>query len=116
MTPMQSLKNQFDSFKSLLPSIFQEIALNHSEDKTYVSHWCGDSITYHMKGVRSDFIKLFQAKFNTHNSYSIGFSFHYLHIPEEQQTIQVSLKKLNKNHYIFLANIYQLIYLENNLF
>lgn len=103
MTPMQSLKNQFDFFKNLLPPIFQEIALNHSEDKTYVSHWCGDSITYNMKGVRSDFIKLFQAKFNTHESYSIGFSFHYINISKEQQTIQVSIKKGHQEPLYFLS-------------
>lgn len=45
-----------------------------------------------MKGVRSDFIKTFKAKFSDENSYSIGFSFKYLDVPTKDQTVQVSLK------------------------
>jgi hypothetical protein len=101
MTPMQIFKNQFDIFKKLLPSSFQELALNKSEDSTYISHWCGDRIEYFKKGVRSDFIKTFKLQFNDVNSYSIGFSFHYLNIPKEEQTIQISLKKGNKSPLFF---------------
>lgn len=96
MTPMQSLKNHFDSFKNLLPEVFKELSLNKSEDRTFVLSFCGDSTEYSMKGVRSDFIKTFKAKFNDQDSYSIGFSFKYLNVPDVEQTVQVSLKIGNK--------------------
>lgn len=89
---MQLLKPQFDSFKNLLPEIFKEVALNKSEDKTYINYFCGDRTVHEMKGVRSDFIKTFKAKLNDENSYSIGFSFKYYDVKENEQTIQVSLK------------------------
>lgn len=96
MTPMQSLKNQFDLFKTLLPAVFKEVALNKSEARTYVDNFCGDQTEHFMKGVRSDFIKTFKAKFNDKDSYSIGFSFQYLEVPDNAQTVQVSLKIGNR--------------------
>jgi hypothetical protein len=96
MTPMQSLKNQFDSFKNILPATFKELALNKSEPNTSVSSWCGEQFVHENKGVRSDFIKTFKAKLNDVDSYSIGFSFKYLDIPDAEHTVQVSLKVGNK--------------------
>lgn len=97
MTPMQILKNQFDTFKGILPPAFKEKALNKSEDRTHVTRWDGEVTVHEMKGVRSDFIKTYKAKFNDVDSYSIGFAFKYLDIPKEEYTVQVSLKVGNKN-------------------
>lgn len=96
MTPMQSLKPQFDKFKSILPEVFKEVSLNKSKDRTYVSTFCGDRQVHEMKGVKSDFIKTFKAKLSDENSYSIGFSFKYLGVAENEYTVQVSLKVGNK--------------------
>ena len=100
MTPMQKLKNQFDEFKSLLPSGFTEISLNHSEEKTYTSMFCGDAETFENKGVKSDFIKLFQIKFNNQDAFSIGFSFDYL---KDNESVQVSIKEGTKYPIYFLS-------------
>lgn len=91
-TPMQALKNQFDAFKKMLPVQFQETALNKSEDYTHHSYWCGEINTVEIKGVKSDFIKTFKVKFNDVDSYSIGFSFKYLDLPEADHKIRVTLK------------------------
>jgi hypothetical protein len=101
MTPMQSLKNQFDQLKSVLPDTFKETALNKSEPKTEVVGFLGDLNEYHNKGVKSDFIKTFKAKLNDKDSYSIGFAFKYLNIKEDDQTVQVSLKVGNKEPLYF---------------
>lgn len=47
MTPMESLKNQFDIFKEILPPAFKELALNKSEDKSHVTYWLGDKYEHH---------------------------------------------------------------------
>ena len=101
MTPMQSLKNQFDQLKSILPPVFKEMTLNKVEPKTEVVGFCGELTEYNSKGVKSDFIKTFKAKLNDQDSYSIGFSFKYLDVKEEEQTIQVSLKIGNKEPLYF---------------
>lgn len=101
MTPMQLLKNQFDQLKSVLPSTFKETALNKVEPSTEVVGFCGVNTEYNKKGVKSDFIKTFKAKLNDKDSYSIGFSFKYLEVKEEEQTVQVSLKIGNKEPFYF---------------
>lgn len=93
ITPMQVLKNQFDDFKTTLCQCgFKEVVLNKSNPKTHVTYFCGEREVFEKKGVSSDFIKLFKIKFNKEKSYSIGFSFNYLNLRIEDQTIKVSLK------------------------
>lgn len=97
MTPMQSLKPQFDSFKKVLPDLFIEAALNHAEpDDSYIS-FCGDKSF--KKGVKSDFIKIFKLQYDDGTGYSIAFSFNY--IDTDTPTVRASLKKgvLNARFY-----------------
>lgn len=101
MTPMQSLKNQFDQLKAILPPVFKEMTLNKVEPKTEVVGYCGEMTEFNKKGVKSDFIKTFKAKLNDQESYSIGFSFKYLEVKEEYHTVQVSLKVGNKEPLYF---------------
>ena len=99
-TPMQYLKNQFDTFKSYTKDIgFEELTLNKSEPKTGFSSWCGETFLYNNRGVSSDFIKLFRIKFNKENAYSIGFKFSYLDRPEGEQSVTISLKKGEKDFF-----------------
>lgn len=94
MTPMQSLKNQFDEFKLIVKNNgFEELNLNKSEPKTTTSSFCGETTVHENKGVKNDFIKLFKIKFNKENAYSIGFAFKYLELKEQEYKIAVSLKK-----------------------
>jgi hypothetical protein len=76
MTPMQSLKPQFDALCSLLDG-WETVALNHAEPREYVARYCGERDVYSMKGVRSKFIKLFQKKYRQDHGWSFGFSFDY---------------------------------------
>lgn len=103
MTPMQRFKTSFDEFKGMLPSNVEEVALNKSEDRTYVSRYCGDRQEHSMKGVRSDFVKYFKRQLSDENSHSLGFSFSYLDKPEGEQSVSVSLKVGNTNPAYFVG-------------
>jgi hypothetical protein len=100
MTPMQALKNQFDSFKNILPDCFKELSLNKSESDSFINY-DGDILL--KKGVKSDFIKTFKVKFNDENSYSIGFSFTYIGMREEKQKVKVSIKVGNREPYFLVG-------------
>lgn len=91
-TPMQALKNSFDRFKSLMPAGVMEAALNKSEDKVYISMFCGDREEIHSKGVRSDFIKVFKGKGAGGDPVGLGFSFAYLNRDTVDFTVQASVK------------------------
>jgi hypothetical protein len=105
MTPMQRLKNQFDSFKQQLPSQFVEVALNKSSPKFFeYPNYISAMPPVESKGVRSDFIKTFKAKFNDTDSYSIGFSFQYLDLSPDEHTVTVSLKIGNRQPMYFYGN------------
>lgn len=97
-TPMQTLKNQFDDFKTILTAVgFTEMTLNKSNPKTAYTSIYGEYKSYENKGVKSDFVKLFQIKFNKEKSYSIGFVFKYLDIPEAEQSVVISIKEGSDN-------------------
>lgn len=97
MTPMTQLKNNLETFAALLGSSFKELTLNKSAPKDYVSFWCGDRTEHYDKGVRSDFIRIFEVKFNKEDSYSMAFSFSYIDLPKDEQTVQFSLKTGGRN-------------------
>ena len=94
---MTQLKNNLETFSALLGPAFTELTLNKSSPKDYVSFWCGDRFEHHDKGVKSDFIRIFEVKFNKEDSYSMAFSFSYIDLPKEKQTIQFSIKTGGRN-------------------
>lgn len=94
MTPMQTLKNSFDLFKSMLPPSLAQTALNKSDEDVYVSNYCGDREVHEKKGVRSDFIKFFKAK-PKGDTQSLGFAFTYLGLPQDEHRVLVTLKTGN---------------------
>jgi hypothetical protein len=97
MTPMTQLKNNLETFAALLGPAFTELALNKSAPKDHFSFWCGEKSEHHDKGVKSDFIRIFEVKFNKEDSYSMAFSFSYIDLPKESQTVQFSIKTGGRN-------------------
>ena len=90
MTPMQKLKPQFDTFKSLLGSNVKEINLNKSEYKETYTGFCGEREQHIDKGVKSDFVRLYRVQHNKEDTYTVGFSFNYLDREEKDFKINFS--------------------------
>lgn len=104
MTPMQKMQNQFRDFKDILErKLLKEVVLNKAEpkDKSGYANFCGEQ-TYFTNAVKSDFIKLYQSK---ELDKSIGISFSYLDIPEEDWTVKVSLKTTLRENGDFLESV-----------
>lgn len=80
MTPMQQTKNHFDIFANLIGKNFKQTNLNKSSSKHYVDYFCGDRTEHFNKGVRSDFVRLFQITKNEH-VYALGFVFSFTEDP-----------------------------------
>lgn len=87
MTPMEKLKPQFNEFKKLLENIFKEINLNKSEYKEESIYGYGEYKKYINKGVKSDFIRLYKAKLNKEDTYTLGFSFNYIDLESNKQSV-----------------------------
>jgi hypothetical protein len=106
MTPMQILKNNMETFAENISIQFKDVNLNKAAPKTKEVQVVDDSYALAFpdeesvkviakKGVRSDFLRLFQAKTKDTN-YSIGFHFSYIDKVEDEFTVACSLKTLNK--------------------
>lgn len=105
MTPMHILKNNMETFAENISIQFKDVNLNKAAPKTKEVQLVGDDLAaltseesvqvVEKKGVRSDFLRLFQAKTKETN-YSIGFHFTYIDKAEEDFRVNCSLKTLNK--------------------
>jgi hypothetical protein len=105
MTPMHILKNNMETFAENISIQFKDVNLNKAAPKTKEVQLVGDDLAalttedsvqvVEKKGVRSDFLRLFQAKTKDTN-YSIGFHFTYIGKEEEDFRVACSLKTLDK--------------------
>jgi hypothetical protein len=106
MTPMQILKNNMETFAENISIQFKDVNLNKAEPKVKFIQTVSDDYALafpneeggkviEKKGVRTDFLRLFQAKTKSDN-YSIGFHFTYIGKDEEDFRVACSLKTLNK--------------------
>jgi len=106
MTPMQILKNNMETFADNISIQFKDVNLNKAAQKTKEVVLVGEDLANSLvneesvqvverKGVRTDFLRLFQAK-TKENNYSIGFHFTYIDKEEEDFRIACSLKTLDK--------------------
>lgn len=106
MTPMHILKNNMETFSENISIQFKDVNLNKAAPKTkeikVVDETLANTLTNEdsvtvidKKGVRTDFLRLFQAK-TKDNNYSIGFHFTYIDREEEDFRISCSLKTLDK--------------------
>lgn len=109
MTPMQILKNNFEVLSNNLSTNFCEANLNKSQSREKIVQKVDDDYllsfpdeetnfeVFNKKAVESDFLKIFKAKTKKEN-YSIGFHFGYIGKKQNDFTIQVSLKTIDKNN------------------
>ncbi len=106
MTPMQILKNNMETFAENISIQFKDVNLNKAAPKVKDVVLVDESLANNLsneesvqviekKGVRTDFLRLFQAK-TSENNYSIGFHFTYIDKNEEDFRVACSLKTLNK--------------------
>ena len=89
ITPMSKVKFYLDSLKEITANNFTSIILHQHDSSTFNHGWN----TQIKKGVKSDFIILFQDKSTLQ---SFGFSFAYFGLSEEEQNISYSFKSDRK--------------------
>lgn len=106
MTPMHILKNNMETFADNISIQFKDVNLNKAAPKTKEVQVVDETLANALpteesvtviekKGVRTDFLRLFQAKTKDTN-YSIGFHFTYIGKNEEDFRVACSLKTLDK--------------------
>lgn len=89
---MTKIKNNLDTFKSLIGNEFNEVNLNKSNPHEYYDSWCGDVTHHKSAGVMNDFLKLFTINIDKDNSYGFAFIFDYIDLQEVYQKVQYSIK------------------------
>lgn len=109
ITPMKRYANQIQELRSNLGFDFKELTLNKSKSKNYYGH--GENYTN--KGVESDFILIFQCP--DLENYSFAFSFQFYDLFKDEQYVDISIKKGNKEDSIIQSQRFTLENFKNHL-
>lgn len=115
ITPMQKLKGAFDEFNDKCEGVIENVALNKVDQKEHpvLPYWVPSPEDEYSKGVKSDFIKVYNLnkKYRNEDSNfycSMAFSFNYLDKNEEEESVRLSfkVKKPVKNTHNRIENLF----------